>query len=295
MSVEIPPLDDTIGAAYCGVVVSALLYGVSCVQSFYYFTHQADEWPIVTLVGAVMVFETVHQALISHTVYTYAITNFNNPFILTQLVWSLVVEVLFNGMVGFLVQGFLMMRVWRLSGRNKLLTGIVALLVFAEFGCVTAFFGLAIRLKTLAQLGELKPLSITVNALAAAGDVITVAGNTFVYITFFFCMGRLYSNSLLATLNARSLIRNAAEGIVSSEDNNLSIFSKGLAGVTMSMGSKRPTTTNISIKIDTTQEHAVDSGFRRHCDSDVKDAEDALTDPISSRRFSVVRNSEEVV
>ena len=58
---------------------------------------------------------------------------------------------------------------------------------------------------------------------------IVVAGNTFVYITFFFCIGRrkfqtsyllcqfrlafchgctVYTNSLLATLNARKMIRN---------------------------------------------------------------------------------------
>jgi hypothetical protein len=39
---------------------------------------------------------------------------------------------------------------------------------------------------------------------------IVVAGDTFLYICFFFSLGRLYSNSLLATLNARNMIREAA-------------------------------------------------------------------------------------
>lgn len=39
-------------------------------------------------------------------VYTYLITNYNNPIILTRLVWSLLVEVLFNGFTALLVQRF---------------------------------------------------------------------------------------------------------------------------------------------------------------------------------------------
>jgi hypothetical protein len=60
---------------------------VSCIQAWYYFTHQNDGWPTKTLVSslssrtshlrlpqlceckvsAVMIFDTIHQVLISHT------------------------------------------------------------------------------------------------------------------------------------------------------------------------------------------------------------------------------------
>jgi len=71
---------------------------------------------------------------------------------------------------------------------------------------------------------------------------IVVAGHTFFYIAFFFCIGRrercylslrllgltaspaVYTNSLLATLNARKMIRGAADGIQSTTDNcNISL------------------------------------------------------------------------
>ncbi|KAJ6581064.1 hypothetical protein B0H19DRAFT_1113491 [Mycena capillaripes] len=248
-------------------------------------------------VGTVMIFDTVHQALISHTVYTYLITNYNNGVELTQIVWSLLVEVLFNGLTALLVQSFLTVRIWRLSNGNKWLTGAALLLVLGEFGCVLAYVAISLHLHTFVELAELKALSVMVNALAAAGDTfiagtlcfllrrsrtgfhrsdtmirkltifavntgavtslcaigslvsICAAQNTFIYILFFFCMGRLYCNSLLATLNARKMIRGAADGVhTTSENLSLSLRPKNTS---LSMASKRP---NISIKIDTTQE-----------------------------------------
>ncbi|KAF8959577.1 hypothetical protein BDZ97DRAFT_1666845 [Flammula alnicola] len=292
--------NDSFGAAFIGLVIAAALHGVSVVQAWYYYGHQKDPWTIKLLVGAVMAFDTIHQALITHTVYTYTVTNWGNPIILERLVWS--VEVIFNGFTALLVQSFLAMRVWRLSNRKKILTGIVALLVLGEFGMLHSTL-YSLHLQTYAQLAELKYLSILVNALAAAGDVliaatlctllhfsrtgfhrsdtminklilfsvntgfltslcavaslvsIVVAGNTFLYIAFFFCIGRLYTNSLLATLNARKMIRTSGNGIHSGSDNlTLSLREFPKNGP---ISSRRPT--NISIKIDTTKEFITDS------------------------------------
>ncbi|KAF8999303.1 hypothetical protein BDQ17DRAFT_756729 [Cyathus striatus] len=299
-----PGLDKTLGAAFVGVVAAAILHGVSCVQAWYYYTHQRDSWPIKALVGAVMAFDTIHQALITHTVYTYLVSNWGDTAFIQRLVWSMLVEVLFNGLTGLLVQSFLTMRVWRLSNRKVILTGICSILVVAEFGCVVTFTAMSLHLETFVQLAKLKYLSILVNALAAAGDVliagtlcvllhrsrtgfersdtminklilfavntglltsicacaslisITVAGETFLYIGFFFCIGRLYTNSLLATLNARKMIRGAGNGTHSTSDAiSLSVRDFPKNGP---MGStRRPT--DISIKIDTTREFATDS------------------------------------
>ncbi|KDR81049.1 hypothetical protein GALMADRAFT_153413 [Galerina marginata CBS 339.88] len=326
-------LDNTLGAAFIGLVVASLLHGVSVVQAWYYFGHQSDTWSLKALVGAVMFFDTVHQILITHTVYTYTVTNWGNPEQLGLIVWSMLVEVVFNGLTAFLVQSFLAMRVWRLSNRKKLLTTVVALLVVGEFGCVIAFTAIALHLKTYEQLSKLKYLSILVNGLAAAGDVliagtlctllhfsrtgfhrsdtminklilfavntgfltslcavaslisarIVVAGNTFLYIAFFFCIGRLYTNSLLATLNARKMIRGAGEAIHSTSENlslSLREFPKNGA-----ISSRRPT--NISIKIDTTKEFATDSDPEN-------DLEKAETSSSSARPFDEKGEAESV-
>jgi len=154
-----------------------------------------------------------------------------------------------------------------------------------------------IRFTQLADLGSLKALSLSVNALAAAGDVllaiilslllhtsrtgfkgsdtmitmlitftintgaltsicaiaslitvssiisfdipcitaitnqITVLPAAFVYILFYFAIGRLYCNSLLATLNARKAIRSA------SKNEDFSVMSANCAQTNKSFGS----------------------------------------------------------
>ncbi|KAF9035624.1 hypothetical protein BJ165DRAFT_1533605 [Panaeolus papilionaceus] len=317
-------IDNTLGVAFIGLVVAATLHGVSLVQAFYYYTHQTDKWPIKTLVGVVTLFDTVHQVLITHTMYQYLITGWGDQKMLQKLVWSLIVEVLFNGLTALVVQSFLTMRVWRLSGRNIWLTISTGSLVLAEFACITVYTTLAIHIPTIAGLMSLKSLSISVNVLAAAGDVliavtlctllhlsrtgfqrsdtminklilfsvntgvltslcaiaslisITVAGNTFIYIAFFFCIGRLYTNSLLATLNARKMIRGASDMINSTSDHlthSLRDFPKNQA----TSSKQRPA--NISIKIDTMTEFVADAARYNHAEKsdesqsiDVRDA-----------------------
>jgi len=155
----------------------------------------------------------------------------------------------------FLCKGFFAFRIWRFSNGNLFVTVPLVMLVMAEFVSVVVYFSKAITMETFVEVNSLKALSMTVNALAVAGDVlITVAScillhrsrsrlrrsntminlliifsvqtgmltsfcaiaclvsiavwpNTFIYICFYFLLGRLYCNSLLATLNIRKVIR----------------------------------------------------------------------------------------
>ncbi|EDR02279.1 uncharacterized protein LACBIDRAFT_309640 [Laccaria bicolor S238N-H82] len=322
------------------------LYGVSCVQTWYYFNRYSkvpetvcfaarfifmvvqDVWYIKALVGGVWFFDSVHQMLISHTVYYYVISNYNNPAILTNMVWSILLEVLFNGFIGFLVQMFLTLRVWRCTdATSPSILNEPRLRDYSEQskhpvdsrcgrigsggiwqvsasllpgGCLTKLFSRRLfrcmRLQTWGELTRLKGLSITVNILAAVADILIAAslcyflhrsrtgfkksdtmisrlilftvstgmltsicavaslisiliwGQTLIYVAFYFSLGRLYSNSVLATLNARNGIRELGED---SDEMSFSLqnFSKSGEG---QVGSLRPT--NISIKIETMQD-----------------------------------------
>ncbi|THU96236.1 hypothetical protein K435DRAFT_839124 [Dendrothele bispora CBS 962.96] len=308
-------MDNTMGVAFIGVVIASFLLGIAWLQTFFYFTtYTNDPKHLRYAVLLAMFFDTAHQGLITHTMYTYLVTNYGNQAFLGECVWSLLAEVLFNGFSGFIVQCFLASRVWSLS-KNIYLTVMVMSLIVAEFGCVVAFsiIGL-VKIRTFQDLKQLQGLSISVNALAAIGDVliaasliallhrsktgfkrsdtmidrlmlfavhtgavttafaiaslvsINVAPNTFIYIFFFFCMGRLYTNSLLATLNARQAIRNAGDNVLTTS--NLS-FTKlfGKNNMTGSVDDKTRQT-NISIKIDTTKEFISDGSIhdKSHCD-----------------------------
>ncbi|KAF8128176.1 hypothetical protein EV363DRAFT_1221732 [Boletus edulis] len=330
-------LDNTFGAFLIGVVVSATLYGVTIIQTWYYYNrYPSDPWYIKLLVAGVLLSDTCHQALITHTVYTYLVTDFETPTALANIVWSLIVgylllrrlslthfllqvEVFFNGFTALFVQSFLAMRVYRLSSKSRLATGSVMVLVIGEFILVAVYaiqayvsplfllaccsHAFSLQFHTFVQLSSLKALSMSVNAVAAAGDVliaiflctllqksrtgfrrsdnminklivfsintglltsicavaslisITAWPNTFIYIAFYFCLGRLYCNSLLATLNARKGLRGE------SRSDEMSLSLQGVQQKTnqsMIGTTTKRTPNNISIKIDTTHEFVRD-------------------------------------
>ncbi|EDQ99371.1 uncharacterized protein LACBIDRAFT_316568 [Laccaria bicolor S238N-H82] len=292
------PLDNTMGAMMIGVIVSAVLHGVCLVQAFFYFTkYKKDIWYIKALVITTVVFDAIHLCFISHTVYHYVITNYHNPDRLRILIWSVVMEALFTGVNGGIVQTFYTQRVWRLSKRNYFLTGFILCLIMATTGCGTAWVILAMQMTTYEELLKITPLTITINALSSATDVLiavslcimlhnartgfkksdtiinrlmifivntgvltttcaiaalialVASSHSLIYASFYFCIGRFYTNSFLATLNARKRI---SSDVDETSHMMVSLPPTVLTG-NMTTGS-RTAQQNISIRIETTKE-----------------------------------------
>jgi hypothetical protein len=293
-------IDNTFGACLIGTICSAVLYGVTCVQTWFYYTRYGNDplW-IKSLVLVCWICDTLHLICISHSVYYYLVSQYNVPLALFDMVWSILVEIFFNAIIGLLVQGFLTMRVWRLSGGNIPVTLVISAFVLAEFITTIIFAIKSLQMKTFIELLALKNLSMSTNVIAATSAVliagvlcyllqnsrtgfkksdsmitklivfsmntgvltsicalgsmisVIVWGHALIYAAFYFCMGRLYCNSLLATLNARRSIR----GI--EEENESSYSLRGVQKNNGSVGGLKKQN-GISIKIDTTQEYARD-------------------------------------
>ncbi|KDR73254.1 hypothetical protein GALMADRAFT_251847 [Galerina marginata CBS 339.88] len=289
-------LDNTMGAMMIGVIVSAVLHGITLLQAFMYFTnYKKDVWYLKALVLTTVSFDAIHLAMISHAVYHYVVSDFHNPDSLRFLTWTVLMEALFTGVNGGIVQTFYALRVFRLSKRNYLLTGIIVFLILATVGCGTVWVILSMQFKTYKQLLTISPLTITINALSTAADVTIAASlclmlhrsrtgfkrsdniinkliifivntgvlttccavsslicliaspNSLIYATFYFCIGRFYTNSFLATLNARKSFSSQID-----ESSNM------MMSVPPSIVSPHATTNsklqNIAIRIDTTKE-----------------------------------------
>ncbi|KAF8798640.1 hypothetical protein BYT27DRAFT_7246560 [Phlegmacium glaucopus] len=296
-------LDNTYGAVFIGVVVAAALYGVSCVQTLYYFTKQNDPWYIKLTVTLLMVLDTINQVAVTHLVYTFSIAYWGNTEQPVHI-WSLEIAVILTGVTALIVQSFLTMRIWRFSGQNKYLTGISMILVVVSFGSFVLYIVKAAHVKDLASLAQIKHESMAINILGAATDLliaallcillhfsrtgshksdsiinrlilfsvntgfitsifslasmvsILVAGDTFIYIAFLVCLGRLYTNSLLSTLNLRNMMR---AGCHSDGLTNAPLSLRDLPKMGSTQGQ------NISIKIDTsTSKYPPDNDEKLH-------------------------------
>ncbi|GLB36682.1 hypothetical protein LshimejAT787_0309690 [Lyophyllum shimeji] len=251
-----PKLDNTMGAIFVGVLMGAALWGISCMQTYEYFSEfRRDSWMSKVMVATLFVLDTLHQILMTHVIYTYLITEHFNVAYLNQVVWSLVGQVIVSALIGLMVQTFFVYRIWILSHHNLPAVVFVMLLVLSEFAVSLTYFVKGLKVTTFALLPSLFRLSQSVNALAATGDIaiaatlifilwrsktgfsksdsivnqlilyslntgfltsvcallslitITVYPNSFIFITFYTPLSRLYTNSLLATLNARKKLR----------------------------------------------------------------------------------------
>ncbi|KAF9076561.1 hypothetical protein BDP27DRAFT_1210035 [Rhodocollybia butyracea] len=243
-------VDNTMGAALIGVIARI----VSCVQTWFYFSrYPGDLWYIKSLVAIVWVFDSIHQALISHTVYFYVITNFSNAAEQAYLIWSILVshrsfaffsklwtdltsmklEVLFNVSFGLLATYRMLVLTfpqgldWIPSPKVFELFPVLfgkglsmAVNVLGALSDVVIAAGLFYFLhrsrtgfkKSDTMISKLIAFSVSTGLLTSVCAVasllsIIIWGKTLIYVAFYFSLGRLYSNSLLATLNARKSIR----------------------------------------------------------------------------------------
>ncbi|KAJ3928235.1 MAG: hypothetical protein NXY57DRAFT_1041793 [Lentinula lateritia] len=194
------------------------------------------------------------------------------PVKLHVVVWSLLAEVFFNGLIALLTQSYWTYRIWKyyevlVVNGKVLLMVVVILVVVVEFACVVVVGDLLIASiltyllqrcktgfkRTNTMINKLIILAINtgvITSLCAISSLISflAAPNTFIYISFFFSMGRLYTNSLLTSLNCRQRIREAGNiGTTISEVGNYS--------------SKSPKTFNVSIQVETVPEFASSYGI----------------------------------
>jgi hypothetical protein len=285
------------------VLACAALWGVSCIQTWYYFRrYPKDFWYVKLLVVVTMIVDTIHQILITHTIYFYLVTNYAYPPALASMIWSMNLQVVFNGMLDLLVQGFLTYRVYLLSYKNRLLAGAFALMVLGLFSIQLAYTILALQLVPIVELARLKALAMSVDIMAATLDLLLavtlcyllhtsrtgfkttdntisrimlftvntglmtsicattalitylVFRNALIYVAFYFLGGRLYTNSLLATLNSRP-ISHATDDYI--ESMNVSL---GPVTTSKATGTTQASENNITIKFDNdSHEFSVDN------------------------------------
>ncbi|KAK0200230.1 hypothetical protein DFS33DRAFT_1387438 [Desarmillaria ectypa] len=298
------------GALMIGTILAAVLWGVSCMQTYEYFSvrirnSQLSPLPIPTqmyrktddprlkvMVVIVFLLDTVQQVFVTHTLYEYLVVHYYDPTNLGVVEWSLLAQVAPSGIIALLVQSFFTYRVYILSRKNIPITLFLGSLVLGEFGVTVAYFVRGWSVKLVAEIpSKLTVLSRSMNAVGAAGDMcitisliyllqrsksgfrrtdammnqlilfslnsglltsicaitslvlVLVYPNNFLYITFYILLGRLYTNSFLATLNARFKIRGQQEGesfMAAVSMDATSVERRTLPGLTSSSKSSKP-------------------------------------------------------
>ncbi|KAJ3540906.1 hypothetical protein NM688_g6161 [Phlebia brevispora] len=125
-----------IAAPYLGVAVSSMLYGILCTQIPYFLAFLMisgySKWNLIwTVVPSTL--DSAQQALVIYSNYYDAVLNFANPAVFLNDYWPFFTVLILDIVEAFLLQSFLVFRIWRLS-RNLWLTAICGALALTHLG-----------------------------------------------------------------------------------------------------------------------------------------------------------------
>ncbi|KAE9394602.1 hypothetical protein BT96DRAFT_827468, partial [Gymnopus androsaceus JB14] len=114
--------------------------------------------------------------------------------------------------------------------------------------------------RTDSMINKLVMFAVNIGALTRCAfvnldQILSAPIYTFIYISFFFCMGRLYANSLLATLNIRTILRKDRSSNI--QTSGAFLFNPESASNRTCYPQQLPSPA-ISVKIDTTTEFTTD-------------------------------------
>ncbi|KAI9429568.1 hypothetical protein H4582DRAFT_1940482 [Lactarius indigo] len=83
------PVDNTLGALFIGTILSSIIYGVTWLQVYSYYSGHCsrDRWPLKSFVAFLMLVDTVNLILCIHTTYRFGVTSFGDYRTLSTPSW----------------------------------------------------------------------------------------------------------------------------------------------------------------------------------------------------------------
>ncbi|CAA7261369.1 unnamed protein product [Cyclocybe aegerita] len=248
-------LDTTYGAIVIGLVVSAVLYGVTLLQTFFYFKQYGDDSKRIKFMVAFLWFlDTLHLLFCTITIYTYLVSGFGDFEALGKSIWSMNLQTDCNGLIGLIVECYFARRLWIMS-RNVYLTVLIVILACIHFSLGVYFTVQGFIIVDTSRFPSLIWVTSTGLGSAAAADIIiaiamcyylmksrtgfartdslitTLMGyslttglitsivafisvmtfatmpTNYIWLGFFWIIGKCYVNSVMAALNSRDSLR----------------------------------------------------------------------------------------
>ncbi|KAJ7052231.1 hypothetical protein C8F01DRAFT_1337638 [Mycena amicta] len=173
MSVPAFDPNPTLGAILIGTLLSTILFGVTTAQAYLYSTRFPEDSPrIKATVALVWICEAAHVGCVSHTLYTWLVTDYAHPErLLGRAPGSMPAFVLLTVIIAVCVQVFFSYRIYVLS-RSRIIPYFTFALSFVRMGLGLAIFSLTLQTSSLAELSaKYQWLLLTMWSLSAVEDI----------------------------------------------------------------------------------------------------------------------------
>ncbi|KIO09719.1 hypothetical protein M404DRAFT_996560 [Pisolithus tinctorius Marx 270] len=229
------------GSTFIGGLFSAMLYGMTTLQTYAYCMHYSEDASAIKfLVAAIRILDTLHVLFMCHTLQYYLITNYGVPTSWEYIVWSFSASSLVNGLVVFVVQCFFSRQIYYLCRPQircfvnhkhtvpqvyavtlSMAAAAIAEVLIAVSLCVLFYDGSSHSAfpRTKRLLNTLIIYAVNrclLTLLVTLAELVTTVVNQDTWaVGLDFTIGKLYANSLLASLNSREYLRSQDAGTLS--------------------------------------------------------------------------------
>ncbi|TEB21414.1 hypothetical protein FA13DRAFT_1741883 [Coprinellus micaceus] len=158
-----PTVDNTWGAAFIGLLLAAILYGITFVQTYIYFsTYPEDGLEFKFMAGAAFALDSTSLALLTSAMYQYLITDMNSPFDRLFVNRAFDIEPCLMGLLAFLAHLYLGMRVWKVCNRKIWLGALLSVLMVLTLALAFASTIVSWKHRTWLELKvAMKPLALS--------------------------------------------------------------------------------------------------------------------------------------
>ncbi|KAF8546535.1 hypothetical protein OG21DRAFT_1107858 [Imleria badia] len=128
---------------FFSTIVSTALYGVTCMQTFFYYVHYHNDPVCMRIfVAAIWAFNTIHESLIVAGEYKYIMAGLENPSALLNGEPELVL--LITAIIAVTTQGFFIYRIYVFNGKNVFGPLIWVPLAIFQLGSTSVYVGKAL-------------------------------------------------------------------------------------------------------------------------------------------------------
>ncbi|KAH7882098.1 hypothetical protein F5I97DRAFT_1912037 [Phlebopus sp. FC_14] len=156
-----------------GTFIGLILYGVTCLQAFFYFqTYVDDRRGLKLTVALLLALETVHAALTMRLMDDYLIVHYADETVLESATWFSSATYIIGFSIDFMVYLYF---TWRIGSFTENICIVVLMSSIATSRTAISILACVLSVKStswMSFLEHMKPLIITGNVLFVVGDML---------------------------------------------------------------------------------------------------------------------------
>ncbi|KAJ7087627.1 hypothetical protein B0H15DRAFT_299283 [Mycena belliarum] len=177
-AVIIHALNNLLGPWFIGIMISSVIFGVTCLQMYLYFSKFSAKDPVFlkVFVAFLLAIEVLHVVLLGVSYYTASITNFGNFVEIFLGPWSLRAQIVIGVFLGTMVQMFYAYRIYVLSHKSPWLSIVIILTSIAALVCTIIYTYKASLIEKFDNNAEVVPWSTSSLSLEVACDIMITIG-----------------------------------------------------------------------------------------------------------------------